>query len=97
MAQLANSSEAGTVQLNEIDEGPSAEDLDRFGGETGYCPHCGEEIWDAAPACPACGEWVSVQRRPPRTAARKRILTTVIALVTLIAFSGLLVFLSVLF
>ena len=31
-----------------IDEDPSDEDLDRFAGEIGYCPDCGEEVWDAS-------------------------------------------------
>lgn len=36
-------------------EGPSAEDLDRFGDETLVCPHCGAEVWDQATACHVCG------------------------------------------
>jgi len=36
-------------------EGPSEEDLERFSREdTGYCPECGEEVWDDAPQCKAC-------------------------------------------
>ena len=41
------------------EEGPSQEDIDRFSeNETGYCPHCGEEIWDDSSQCPNCGEWL---------------------------------------
>lgn len=36
------------------DEGPSAEDLDRFGSEDAYCPDCGAKIWDQADVCPSC-------------------------------------------
>ncbi|MBT5137204.1 MAG: zinc ribbon domain-containing protein [Phycisphaerae bacterium] len=41
------------------DQGPSEDDIDRFSqDETGYCPHCNEEIWDDAAKCPACGNWL---------------------------------------
>ncbi len=41
-----------------VDEGPSEEDIERFSkNETGYCPNCGEEIWDDANRCHACNEW----------------------------------------
>lgn len=38
----------------ERDEGPSAEDLRRFGGDTAACPDCGAEVWDQADVCPKC-------------------------------------------
>ena len=37
-------------------DGPSAEDLDRFGGETVTCPHCGAEVWDQHTRCHVCEE-----------------------------------------
>ena len=40
------------------DEGPSPEDLERFGGDTGRCPSCGEEVWDQADVCPSCGNYL---------------------------------------
>ena len=36
-------------------EGPSAADLDRFGGETHTCPDCRAEVYDGASICPHCG------------------------------------------
>jgi hypothetical protein len=36
------------------DEGPSPEDLRRFGSATAYCPDCRAEIWDQADVCPKC-------------------------------------------
>lgn len=36
-------------------DGPSAADLDQFGGEFSPCPHCGEEFYDQAEVCPHCG------------------------------------------
>jgi hypothetical protein len=38
-----------------VDEGPSPEDVRRFSDDTGYCPECGAEVWDAAPSCSECG------------------------------------------
>ncbi|MFI4898030.1 MAG: hypothetical protein ACIARR_09410 [Phycisphaerales bacterium JB059] len=48
-------------------EGPSAEDLDRFGDETRTCPHCGSETWDQAQVCHVCGEELEapVKGQPP--------------------------------
>ena len=41
------------------DERPSTEDTERFSAiETGYCPHCGDEIWDDVAKCPSCGAWL---------------------------------------
>jgi predicted nucleic acid-binding Zn ribbon protein len=37
------------------DEGPSESDLDRYGGETTRCPHCGAEVYDEAEWCHKCG------------------------------------------
>lgn len=36
-------------------EGPSAQDLDRFGSEMDTCPNCGSSIYDQAEMCPKCG------------------------------------------
>ncbi len=71
-----------------IDEGPSAEDLDRFGGDLGHCPQCGAEVWDDAPACPACGVWIEggTSARPPQVASLRRRVFLVVALTALGAF-----------
>lgn len=46
-----------------IDEGPSDEDLEQFGGETASttapCPECGAEIYDDAERCSACGQYIT--------------------------------------
>lgn len=44
-------------------DGPSAEDLDRFGGEMVTCPHCGAQAPDSAAYCHKCGE--RLDERPP--------------------------------
>lgn len=43
-------------------EGPSAEDLERFGGETAGCPSCRREIFDDAAFCPYCGNVLTDSR-----------------------------------
>jgi uncharacterized membrane protein YvbJ len=43
------------------DDGPSDDDLDRFGNEDnndGWCPDCGEPCWDEAECCDACGNHI---------------------------------------
>lgn len=58
-----------------IDEGPGPEDLERFGGPgEAFCPSCGEEVFEDAPACPACGAWIAgaASRRHPEHAAMRR-------------------------
>ncbi len=39
----------------DIDEDPSAEDLERFSAETRACPECSTEVYDEASVCPRCG------------------------------------------
>ncbi len=36
-------------------DGPSAQDLDRFGSELDTCPNCKSTIYDQAEMCPQCG------------------------------------------
>jgi predicted RNA-binding Zn-ribbon protein involved in translation (DUF1610 family) len=70
------------------DEGPSPEDRARFGRDTGYCPECGEEIWDQAPVCPACGSFIegaTTSRKPIESWFRQRMIIAV-AVVALLAF-----------
>jgi hypothetical protein len=70
------------------DEGPSPDDIDRFGDSSGYCPDCGAEVWDDVEVCPVCGSPIGGQvlhRHPETDLARKRmIIVTVVA--TLIGF-----------
>jgi hypothetical protein len=40
---------------DDIDEGPSGEDLEKFGDETVRCRECGADVWDEAEMCPKCG------------------------------------------
>ena len=47
-------------------EGPSAADLDRFGGELDRCPACGLEVYDQAELCPSCGHAMERAVTSPR-------------------------------
>ncbi len=72
-----------------IDEGPSPEDLDRFGGDTACCPDCGSEIWDQADICPDCGAFLTAgttSRPPTQTWWRRRSM----ALISLLVVAALL-------
>lgn len=43
------------LEQDDIDpEGPSAEDLERFGSQFRSCPACGAEVYDQAEVCPEC-------------------------------------------
>lgn len=37
------------------DDGPSPEDLERFGGQTRTCPECRKEVFDDTAICYHCG------------------------------------------
>jgi uncharacterized membrane protein YvbJ len=71
-------------------EDPSESDMEQFAGDTGFCPHCGEEIWDEAYACPECGEvvegMVSHQKldRPSRRFTQKSVVILVVVLVAIL-------------
>lgn len=46
------------------DDGPSADDLDRFGDEFATCPACGAAIYDQAALCHVCGHAVHDEPKP---------------------------------
>ena len=81
----------------DVDEGPSSEDLDRFGGDGGddaYCPHCGTQVYHDVGQCPSCGRLIEggVLRRPPATAFwqhRTTQLTVILIVVGLLLAGGL--------
>ncbi|MDZ4753996.1 MAG: hypothetical protein SGJ11_05815 [Phycisphaerae bacterium] len=55
------------------DEGPSDEDLRRFGGESAYCPDCGANVWDQTDVCPKCYAYLGGDTaRAPGAARRQR-------------------------
>lgn len=68
------------------DEDPSDDDVDRFGGDTGWCPDCGREVWDEAWQCPHCGAVVEgrILRDPPDAVGSRISAKSVVVLVVLI-------------
>jgi uncharacterized protein (DUF983 family) len=40
---------------DDIDEGPSDADIERFGGETTRCKSCGASVYDDSDWCHKCG------------------------------------------
>ncbi|MDQ7014320.1 MAG: zinc ribbon domain-containing protein [Planctomycetota bacterium] len=73
----------------EIDEGldpdgPSAADLDEFGGEFIRCPHCGQEHYDQAELCPHCG--MAREDEPEGGVPIWAIITTVVVLMAIVLF-----------
>lgn len=71
-----------------VDEGPSADDLDRFSDELAFCPDCGSRIWDQAEICPVCGSLVGGRTtgRPPVDGWLRRRWLVLVAIIALIAF-----------
>lgn len=47
------------IDDDEIDEGPSEADLERFSGVTRTCPECGAEMYDDVEICWKCGHALS--------------------------------------
>lgn len=70
------------------DEGPSPDDIERFSGETAYCPRCGAEVWDDAGACPACGAVLGGDTSAvhPITGGLRRRWLMLVAAIVLLAF-----------
>jgi uncharacterized paraquat-inducible protein A len=42
-------------------EGPSPDDMERFGDEWRTCPSCSKQVYDEAEICPHCGEALSTE------------------------------------
>lgn len=74
-----------------IDEGPSPEDIARFGGEGDddgddvmYCPDCGAEVFQDVGVCPKCLNPIGAsvaRRRPVREKTKGRFTSLIIVLV----------------
>ncbi len=78
-----------------VDEHPSQDDLNRFSDERGYCPHCGEEIWDDASQCHACDSWLesgTVHENPTILQFKKKFTILVILLVLIAFFWGVIIY-----
>jgi hypothetical protein len=65
-------------------EGPSPEDLARFGDEYKICPACRNEVYDQVELCPVCGH--AFEDRPVRLGPIVILVTTILLLALLILF-----------
>jgi uncharacterized OB-fold protein len=50
---------------DDIDEGPSQDDLERFSGVTTSCPKCGTELHDDVVICWKCGHALAGEAKGP--------------------------------
>ena len=72
-----------------IDELPSEEDINRFSDETGYCPHCGEEIYDDSDWCPKCDNPLhgdGTSHRHPTSSIMTKKVGVILLVILLLAF-----------
>ena len=74
-----------------IDDGPSPEDIERFGGDEDAddiiaCSSCGAEIWHDAGVCPECLQPTAgaTRARPSHSSYFQSRLTAAIALFTVV-------------
>lgn len=77
---------------HDTDDGPSLDDLNRFGRDTGYCPHCGAEVYDQAVFCPKCerpieGEVRSERNTSPEFNAKWVALIAVVVILGLLSWA----------
>lgn len=71
--------------FDDIDpEGPSAEDLAKFGDEFITCPNCKRSIYDQSELCPHCGEAIE---RPKASVPVWAIVTAVVVVGVLVVFA----------
>lgn len=73
------------------DDGPSQEDLRRFGGEHAYCPDCGAQVWDQADVCPKCYAYLggdTARRRSTSKREWRKLVLVILLVALLISFAG---------
>jgi uncharacterized protein (DUF983 family) len=67
---------------DEIDEGPSEADLDKFSDVTQKCPECGTELYDDVELCWNCGH--ALLSRPEKSPASMIVVLVVVMLVLIV-------------
>ena len=77
------------------DEGPSDDDIDRFGDDSpradARCPDCGAAVWSEADICPKCYAFLGDVSAPPRGgpfARQWRTLVIVALIVAMLTLAG---------
>lgn len=69
--------------VDDDDEGPSAEDLERFGNPTRECPECGKDVFDDSAVCYHCGHAFERSSDATPTHGKLWVVLTVVVLVGL--------------
>lgn len=73
----------------EVDEGPSEEDIERFGGVTQRCPECGTELYDDVVTCWNCGAHVGVGSGGSSVSARWAVAVIVLLILAFVLYAVL--------
>lgn len=68
---------------DEVDEGPSADDIERFGNVTRRCPECGKDVFDDVAICYHCGYAMEKTAAPGKTPVWV-IVTVVLVMVSIV-------------
>ncbi|MFN7021442.1 MAG: zinc ribbon domain-containing protein [Phycisphaerales bacterium] len=63
------------------DEGPSPDDIERFGDATRRCPECGKDVFDDSAVCYHCGYAFERADEPGAGRGRLWVVATVVVLV----------------
>lgn len=78
------------------DEGPSDEDLDRFGEDSpqadARCPDCGAAVWSEADVCPKCHAYLggeAERARPGIFRAQWRAVVVWTLIIAMLALAGI--------
>lgn len=73
------------IEHEHDDDGPSPDDLERFGDVTRPCPSCGKYISDQAQQCHWCGDWVTAPREMVRMSTLNKIIVALLIVVFVLA------------
>ena len=71
------------IDPDELDEGPSEADVERFDGATQKCPECGTELYDDVEICWKCGHALSSKPKGPPVWVVVVVVVVLIAIVLL--------------
>ncbi len=68
------------------DDGPSPEDIERFGDVTRTCPSCGKEVFDDVSVCYHCG--AAVEEKPDGAVSGRRLVIVVMLILAMLGLGG---------
>jgi len=77
---------------NAVDEAPSSQDIEALDHESGTCPDCGAEVWDAAEICPKCYAYLGGNTFRPSRLSRQAKIWLLVALAIAVGVAGVFFF-----